>query len=139
MDDADTAPHTADALDEHPSIRCEACRSALESPGRDTVSFLLLDQLTIPLVGCETHLEQFRSVCGLTSQNRNELLGYPPAGGLPCPGCRNAAHSVEQPILPLDGGALAVLTCASHRSEIVSRFQTGLETQRQLTTSLDGL
>ena len=40
-------------------IQCSMCKAALESPGRETVSFLLLDQFTIPLVGCPEHLQQF--------------------------------------------------------------------------------
>jgi len=57
----------ADPADSPSSIRCTACDAALRSPGRDTVSFLLVDQLTIPLVGCPDHLTQFSTVCGLTN------------------------------------------------------------------------
>ena len=137
MDTGETPQHPAETPDNTPSIQCTACESALRSPGRDTVSFLLVDRFTIPLVGCENHLKQFSSICGLTAESDTTLLSHPPAGGVPCPGCRHARHTVEQPVVPLHGGALAVLACPRHQSEIVARFREGLQTRHHLTASLD--
>lgn len=137
MDTVDTHQLSADTPDSQQSIRCDACESALRSPGRETISFLLLDQFTIPLVGCNDHLEQFSSICGLTTEKGVKLLDHRPAGGLPCPGCRHASYNTQQPIIPLEGGALAVLACPTHQSDIINRFRTGLRTQHQLTSALD--
>lgn len=126
-----------DAPDGYPPIRCEACQSALQSPGREAISFLLLDTLTVPLVGCRDHLEEFRSVCGHTTQGTAKLLDHRPAGGIACPGCRLAPHNPQQPMIPLGDGIIAVLACPKHQSEIIERFHTGLQTRRQITSSLD--
>ncbi|MFC7058829.1 hypothetical protein [Halovenus salina] len=119
------------------SLHCTACEAALQSPGRDTVSFLLLDRLTIPLVGCAEHLEAFRSLCSLATDGSAELLEYRPAGGVRCPGCRHAPREPEQAIVPVGSGGLAILACESHQSDILDRFRTGLEVRRHLTSSLD--
>lgn len=128
----------ADGSDAQPLTPCDACNAAIESPGRDTVSFLRLDQLTIPLVGCDDHLEQFSSVCGLTSESEHTLLHHLPAGGVPCPSCRQAHRKMEHPLVPVDGGALAILACSRHQSAILDRYETGRQTQRHLATSLGG-
>lgn len=99
-------------------------------------SFLLLDQLTVPLVGCEDHLSRFAEVCGYTTENTAEILDHRPAGGVGCPSCHLAPHSLQQPVIPVQGGAVAVLACPTHQSELIDRFRTGLDTQQQLTTSL---
>ncbi|KDE58562.1 hypothetical protein EL22_03885 [Halostagnicola sp. A56] len=121
----------------HPPVQCEACRSALEADSRRTISFLLLDQFTIPLVSCEDHLEQFASVCGLTTQDDAETLDHRPAGGIRCPGCQHAPHSASQPVIPVREGAVLVVACPEHQSKIVQRFQTGLQTQHHLSSSVD--
>jgi len=119
------------------SDHCEACHAALKSIGRDTVSFLLLDQFTVPLVGCKDHLEQFRSVCALTTEDSVELLDHIPAGGVPCPGCRLARHNPHQAIIPVDDGIVPVLACPTHQADIAERYHTGLETHQQLTSSIN--
>lgn len=120
-----------------PPVPCDACASALYSAGDHMLSFLLLDQLTVPVVGCEDHLEQFTAVCGYTTEDTAELLDHHPAGGVGCPSCHLAPHNPEQPVIPVRDGAVAVLACPEHQSEIVERFYTGLDTHQQLTTSLD--
>lgn len=137
MSPNDTDQSPEDELASQPSIRCAACNSALQSPGKDTVSFLLIDHLKIPIVGCDDHLEQFRSVCGLTTEADPELLSHLPAGGVPCVGCRQERYTTEQSLLPIDGGALGVLACPTHQSAIIDRYRTGLQTQQHLTSSLD--
>lgn len=137
MNTANTRQLPADAPDSSQAIQCAACVAALRSPGRENISFLLVDRLTVPLVGCEDHLEQFRSLCDLATEDSAALLAHRPAGGLPCPGCRHASYDMGHPIVPLGGGAVALLVCSTHQSEIVSRFRTGLEVQQQLDTSLD--
>ena len=127
----------ADDFSNHPLTHCSACQSALHSPGRDAVSFLLIEQLTIPLVGCDEHLEQFRSVCAFTTADEPELLDHHPAGGIHCPGCRLAPQNPEQPVIPITDGAVAILACPQHQTDIITRFESGLQTQQQLTTSLD--
>lgn len=120
-----------------PPIQCSACRSVLRSHGREAVSFLLLDQLTIPIVGCDAHLERFASVCEFTTEESGELLDHHPAGGINCPGCRLAPHNPEQPLVPVESGAVAILACPQHQSEIIERYHSGRQTQQQLTASLD--
>ncbi len=126
----------SDAFDGHPDIHCEACQSAFESESRQAVSFLLLDQLTIPAIGCSEHVERFSSVCGLTSEDTADLLDHHPAGGISCPGCRLAPHSSARPLIPVQDGAVMLMACPNHQSEIVQRFQTGLETQQYLSSSV---
>lgn len=120
----------------YPTIQCEACESAHRSPDRAVTSFLLLDDLTAPLIGCSEHLERFRSICGHTTQQTADLIDHRPAGGIPCPGCRLAPHNPRQPMIPLDDGAVTVLACPRHQSEIVDRFYTGLETRQRITSSM---
>lgn len=119
-------------------VQCAACESALQSPGRESVSFLLLDQLTIPLVGYDNHLEEFCSLCGLATEGRAELLDHRPAGGVNCPSCRHAPHKPQQPIIPVGNGRLAVLACATHQPDLFSRFCRGLQLRQHLTAPLDG-
>lgn len=120
-----------------PPVQCEACRSALESDSRRTISFLLLDQLTIPVVSCEDHLEQFASVCGLTTEDAAETLDHRPAGGVRCPGCQHAPHSGTQPVIPVREGAVLVVACPEHQSKILQRFRAGIQTRRTLSSSVD--
>ena len=136
MDTVDFDDQAADPPDDTPAVRCAACETALQSPGRDAVSFLLFDQFTVPLVGCRDHLEQFGSVCELTTAADATLLEHRPAGGVQCPGCRHAAHRTQYPVLPVGTGAVAVLTCATHQDDVIGRFRTGLQTQQHLTASL---
>ena len=116
--------------------RCQACESALRSAGSESVRFVLLEALTVPVVGCSEHLEQFRTACGHTTRRDAELLNHRPAGGIPCPGCRLSVHDPQQPVIRVGNGAVGVFACQRHRSEIVDRYQSGLRTQRQLTESL---
>ena len=136
MDAAELDEWTAPQEDDHQTVPCPACDAALQSPSRTTISFLLLDQLTIPLLGCSDHVEQFRSVCELTTEERAELLDHRPAGGINCPGCQQAGNRLQLPTLPVGRGAVAVLACESHQSEIIGRFQGGLQARQSLTASL---
>jgi hypothetical protein len=119
------------------TVRCDDCQSVLQSDSRQFISFLLLDQLTIPLLSCDEHLKKFTSICELTTENSVDLLQHPPAGGIRCPGCRVAPHNPIQPLIPVQDGAIAVTACPDHQLEIVNRFQTGLQTQQRLTSGLD--
>jgi hypothetical protein len=100
-------------------------------------SFLLLDQLTVPIVGCSDHLTQFMSVCGYTTTATAELLEHRPAGGVACPSCHLAPYNPQQPVIQVQDGAVAVLACPEHQAEIISRFQRGLDTQQQVTGEFD--
>jgi len=131
FDDSPVGP-----ADSPQSIRCTACDAALRSPGRNTISFLLVDQFTIPLVGCPEHLDQFRMVCGLTTEESATMLDHRPAGGIQCPGCRLAAHRHQHPVFPVGTGAVGVLACPAHQGDIIGRYKTGLQTQHHLTASL---
>jgi hypothetical protein len=133
----ETPPTDPDETGDQPPVPCRECRAALASPSRDTVSFLLLDQFTLPVAGCEDHLEQFRAVCGLTTDGRAQLLGHQPAGGITCPSCRLSGHGTGRAMIPVDGGAAVLLGCPKHQSTIASRFQTGRETWEQLGADLD--
>jgi hypothetical protein len=139
MPSSDDSPEQTEPQGGMFAPQCGACRSAFKSADRTAVSFLLVETLTVPLIGCDDHLEQFRSICGLTTEKRAKLLKHAPAGGLPCPGCRHASYNTQHPIIPLNGGALALLTCSTHQADIITRFRTGLRTQGQLTSSLDSL
>ena len=125
-----TAPDT-------PPVPCKNCAAALRSPERSRYSFLLLDQLTAPIVGCEEHVAQFASTCGYTTDGAAKLIEHRPAGGIRCPSCQLAGYTPRQPVIPVADGAVAVHACAEHQSELLARFQTGLETQHQLTTAID--
>jgi hypothetical protein len=131
FDDSPVAP-----ADSPQSIRCTACDAALRSPGRGTVSFLLVDQLTIPLVGCPEHRDQFSTVCGLTTEESATMLEHHPAGGIRCPGCRHASHQHQHPVLPVGTGAVGMLACPAHQDDIIGRYKAGLQTRHHLTASL---
>lgn len=134
MTDSDDGHHRhPDGNQDVSAIPCDACRSALRPDGDHAVSVLLLDQLTVPLAGCDDHLEEFTSICGLTTEDTADLLEHRPAGGIRCPGCRVAPQPVQS-MIPLRDGAVAVMACAEHQTEIMNRFQVGLETYQDLTT-----
>lgn len=116
---------------------CDSCEAALRSPERHQFSFLILDQLTVPVLGCDAHIEQFATICGYTTSGTAELIEHRPAGGVHCPSCQLATHNPRQPVIPVADGAVAVVACPDHQSELFARFRTGLETQQQLTTALD--
>ena len=133
------APPPADPADdgEQPPVSCADCRSVLGSISRDSVSFLLLDQFTVPVAGCADHLEQFRAVCGLTTDGRAQLLGHQPAGGITCPACRRSAHANRHAMIPVEGGAAVLLGCPDHQSTIAGRYRTGQRTRQRLTDDFD--
>jgi hypothetical protein len=119
-----------------PPIPCEECAAALQNRGDHSVSFLLLDQLTVPIIGCHDHIAAFVSICEVTTTDTPDLIDYPPAGGVRCPSCQLAPYNIEHPVIPVQNGAVGVLACPEHQTEIIDRFQTGLNTQEQLTSSL---
>jgi len=131
-------PSASDDHGGHPPVDCEDCRAAIRSPNRQTVSFLLFDQFTVPVVGCVDHLEQFATICGLTTEDTARLLSHLPAGGVPCPSCRNARYGSKQALIPVGEGATGVLACPEHQSYIASRFQTGLQTRAKLRSDIGG-
>ncbi|ELZ57433.1 hypothetical protein [Halorubrum hochsteinianum] len=137
MDDGTPLQSASDSPDEKQVVRCAACESALRSPGRGSLSFLLLDGLTVPLVGCDDHLEEFRTLCGLATDGRADLLDHRPAGGVNCPSCRHAPQRPRQRVIPVGNGGLAVLACETHQSDVFSRFRTGLRVREHLTDSID--
>jgi len=139
MSPADSSQQQTDDFQSHPPIQCDACESALHSTSGHTLSFLLLDQLILPLVGCTEHLEKFAAVCGFTTEDTAELLDHRPAGGINCPSCHLAPNNPDQPVIPIQDGAVAILACPEHQEAIVDRFHTGLDLQQQLTASLDTL
>jgi hypothetical protein len=136
MSPADFQQSQSEITDDLPAIDCDACQSALDPASQQAVSFLLLDQLRIPVLSCDDHLEQFSSICGLTSDDSATLLHHHPAGGISCPGCRFASYSAAQSIVPIQDGAIVPIACPEHQSKIIQRFQTGLQTHQQLTSSL---
>lgn len=126
----------SEIIDDQPAIDCDACQSTLDPDSQQAVSFLLLDHLRIPILSCDDHLEQFTSICGLTSDDTATLLHHHPAGGISCPGCRFASYSAAQSLVPVQDGAIVPIACPKHQSKIIQRFQTGLQTHQQLTSSL---
>jgi len=116
-------------------LSCPDCRAALASTGRDAVSFFLVDSLTIPVVGCEVHLEQFRLLCGISSDDTAKLLSHRPAGGIRCPGCRRANGSREHPLVRIGHGAAAVLACDTHEADVLDRLEAGLRARGELPGS----
>lgn len=134
---ADASERQPADVEEAPQIQCDACESALHSATSRTVSFLLLEQVVVPVVGCDAHLERFASVCGFTTDGRASLIEHRPAGGITCPSCRLAVTNPKQPLIPVQDGAVTLLACAEHQAELVGRFRTGLDTAQQLAASLD--
>jgi hypothetical protein len=92
----------------------------------------LVDSLTVPVVGCEEHLEQFRVICDLSTEDSARLLSHYPAGGIVCPGCRRAHQTPEHPVIQVEDGLAGVFACPTHEQEVIDSFETGLETRRQL-------
>lgn len=103
------------------------------------MSFLLLEQLAVPLVGCEDHRERFTSVCGFTTDDTAELLDHLPAGGIRCPSCRLAPNRPGHPVVPVQDGAVALLACPEHQTETIERFHTGLDVEQRLADSVGTL
>jgi len=132
MNQTDPSPPRSDDSDDRVPGSCRACAAAMRSPTRSDLSFLLLDHLTVPLVGCTDHVDRFASVCGYTTADAATVIEHRPAGGVSCPSCRLVPYSPDQLVVPVESGAVGVLACPEHRSELVDRFQTGLETRRQL-------
>jgi hypothetical protein len=119
------------------AVSCAACRTALRQGGGDAVSFLLLDELRVPLVGCEAHLARFARTCGLTTEGSADLLAHRPAGGIGCPGCRLAPRRPDQVVVPVADGAVAVVACDTHRDAACARYEAGGEARGHLTADLD--
>jgi len=112
--------------------QCPDCREALESGGRQAISFLLVDTLTVPVVGCDGHLEQFRATCELTTEDTAELLGHLPAGGIQCPACRNHEQGGGMPLIFVEAGAVGILACERHATAVIECYQSGLQARQQL-------
>lgn len=129
---------TPDGSGDRPAVDCEACQSVIDDESDRTVSFLLLDHLTIPVRSCERHLDRFSTICGLTSEDVARVLDHYPAGGVACPACRNARYDASRPMVSVEDGMVVLTACPDHRTQILQRFDTGLETHQQLTASLDG-
>lgn len=137
MPPVDATQPASDDIQDHPPIQCEDCKAALHSRDDHSVSFLLLDQLTVPIVGCGDHVDQFRSICELTTTGRADVIEHRPAGGIRCPSCQLAHHNLQQPVIPIRTGAVATMACPQHQTELFNRFRSGLETQQRLTSSID--
>ncbi len=133
--DAGPALDVGEVADEL-AIECRECEEALRSGGPTYQSVMLLDQLRIPLVGCQTHRNRFASVCGLTTTGEHELLEHPPAGGLGCPSCNLAVMHPAHPVVPVAGGAVGILGCQDHQTDVIDRYQSGLTMAEHLSASL---
>ena len=123
-------PNTAPSRGDRPD--CQDCRAALESGGRQAISFLLVETLTVPVVGCDAHLEEFRAICELTTEGSAELLGHLPAGGIQCPACRNHEQGGGMPLIFVEAGAVGVLACERHATAVIECYQSGLQARQQL-------
>jgi hypothetical protein len=123
-------PNTAPSRGDRPD--CQDCRAALESGGRQAISFLLVETLTVPVVGCDAHLEEFRAICELTTEDSAELLGHLPAGGIQCPACRNHEQGGGMPLIFVEAGAVGVLACERHATAVIECYQSGLQARQQL-------
>ncbi len=133
MSSDDASPH-GDPL---AAVSCDACRAALRAGGADAASFLLLDTLRVPLVGCAEHLARFARTCGLTTEDSANLLDHRPAGGLGCPSCRLAPRRPDQAVVPVADGAVAVVACDTHRDAVVGRYEAGREARQHLVADVD--
>jgi len=116
MNAIDSTQQSPDGV-QTPAIGCDACESALNSQGDHNVTVLLLDQLTVPIVGCDDHIERFSAVCEYTTEESATLLDHRPAGGIRCPSCQLSVRNLEQPVVPVQDGAVAVLACQEHQAE----------------------
>jgi len=114
---------------------CPDCRAALESGGRQAISFLLVETLTVPVVGCDGHLEEFRAICGLTTADNAKLLGHLPAGGVQCPACRNHEQGGGMPLLFVEAGAVGILACERHATAVIECYRSGLQARQQLSAN----
>ena len=123
-------PNTAPSRGDRPD--CQDCRAALESGGRQAISFLLVETLTVPVVGCDAHLEEFRAICELTTEDSAELLDHLPAGGIQCPACRNHEQGGGMPLIFVEAGAVGVLACERHATAVIECYQSGLQARQQL-------
>jgi hypothetical protein len=136
VDPPDLQQSQSKIINDHPAIDYDECQSALEPNSQHAISFPLLDHLRILVLSCDDHLEQFTSICELTSDDTATLLHHHPAGGITCPGCRFASYSAAQSIVPVQDGAILPIACPEHQSKIIQRFQRGLQTHQQLTSGL---
>ncbi len=123
-------PNTAPSLGDKP--QCPDCRAALASGGRQALSFLLVGTLTVPVVGCDGHLAEFRAICELTTEGNAELLDHLPAGGVRCPACRNHSQGGGVPLVFIEAGAVGIIACERHATAIIERYQAGQQTRQQL-------
>ncbi|MFB6167609.1 MAG: hypothetical protein ABEJ43_02055 [Haloferacaceae archaeon] len=119
------------------AVSCASCRTALRGGGTDAVSFLLLEGLRVPLVGCEDHLARFARTCGLTSEGSADLLEHRPAGGVGCPACRLAPRRPDQFVVPVADGAVAIVACETHRDATRARYEAGGEAREHLSADVD--
>jgi hypothetical protein len=130
----DSGHSTEQPIGDHdfpPRVTCTDCKTALQSHG--DIAFLLLDQVTAPIAGCDTHQAEFASVCGYATVEPATTVGYRPAGGIACPSCRLAVHTPEHPLVPVSDGVIGIIACPEHQTQILNRFHTGLETKQQVT------